>query len=206
MCSIQFIPLTKSNLESASKLLSEHFFQREPISPLLGLTEDEINFFLDVVLQKAIKDELSVVALNEANEVVGCIISDDYFSNPPDDFSNITPKLNPVFLLLKKLGDEFRSIYPFEENKYYHLFMIATNEKGIATPLTDEAIKLALSKGYKYAVLEATGTISQHIAENSLNFKELTTIKYSEFEFKGDKIFESILDSDACKFYIKEIG
>lgn len=68
------------------------------------------------------------------------------------------------------------------------------------TLLFEEAKQL----GFKYAVLEATGPISQHIAQNKFGYKLNNEIKYKDYLFNNEFVFQTIETNESCQLLVKE--
>jgi PHD/YefM family antitoxin component YafN of YafNO toxin-antitoxin module len=205
MSSLAIQPLTSKYHKSAFKCLMDYFFTQEPMVKALNISRESIEPYVKELIEKAIDDRLSFVQLNDNQEVVAVVIAEDYFGEPSDTLLELSAGLEPVFALLEKVGSTFCANNLMKTNRFYHLLMIASAEKGAATFITKVALEFAKKKGFVSAVVEATGTISQHIIQNTFHFKELQAVPYANFEYNGKKVFEDITTSEACKFYEKEL-
>ncbi|MBI1837108.1 MAG: hypothetical protein HYR91_07565 [Flavobacteriia bacterium] len=206
MDEINYIIFGKEHFEATKKCLFDNFFGIEPMTKVLQISSEEIDLFLEVILGKAAHEGLSLVAINSKDEIVGCIISDDYFGETAPGFELISDKFHPIFCLLEELGTKFRASKKPNLNAYFHLFMITTKQRGIAKELTNKAIDLARNKGFKYAILEATGPTSQHISENTFHFEEIDKIEYSNFKIANKLIFQAVSDAQDCKLYLRNLN
>lgn len=197
--------LTSEYTERCKNFLFNHFFKFEPISKVLDLTEDEIFFFLEITLTNAVKDGLSTILLSNDEKIIGCIIVEDYFKDIDDSYELISEKFTPLFVFLDELGVPFKKQYKKTKNTFAHLLMIATSEKKVTSKLIEHSLNHLKQKEYKYAVLEATGKISQHISLNKFHFNEINRINYDDFLFGNEYVFKSIKESESCVFYLKKI-
>ena len=109
----------------------------------------------------------------------------------------------PVFALLETLDqstDKFDNVKPGE---VFHPFMVGvdpnSNIKGLAVLMSEKSLALAKAKGYREAVLEATGRASQHIYKNRLGYSTIGSIIYREFEFEGQRPFADMQAADCCE-------
>lgn len=202
---MRFELFNHSRINETREFLIEYFFKREPISQSLGLREEEIIPFLDLLLPKAAEEQLSLVAIDEFDHLCGVLICDDYFGNIPPEFENLDEKIQNIFCFLDVLGQKFRGEHLAIENEYFHLLIIATNVKGISKELTAKALELAKIKNYSHAVLEATGKTSQHISENGLNFTEINRLFYNKFQVDGKLIFTNLPENEYCKFLFLDL-
>ena len=198
--------LTSEYQNQCKDFLFKHFFQCEPISKALCLTEEEIFVFLEIVLSNAVKDGLSTIKVSSTDNIIGCIITEDYFKEIDTSFELISENFTPLFVFLDELGVPFKKKYKKEKNSFAHLLMIATSESKIATQLIEYSLNHLKQKKFSYAVLEATGEISQHISLNKFHFDEIHRINYSDFFFGNEYVFESIEEPKACVFYMKRLG
>ncbi len=86
--------------------------------------------------------------------------------------------------------------------------MIAVDEdckiKNISTLLQNASFEEAKQLGFKYAVLEATGPISQHIAQNKFGYKLNNEIKYKDYLFNNEFVFQTIETNESCQLLVKE--
>lgn len=197
--------LSSEYKEQCKNFLFDHFFQCEPISKVLHLTQEEIFVFLDIVLSNAIKDGLSTIIVSSTDKIIGCIITEDYFKEIDTSFDLISEKFTPLFVLLDELGVPFKKQNKKEKNIFAHLLMIATSENKIAIQLINYTLNHLKVKKFRYAVLEATGKISQQISFNKFHFEEIHRINYSDFFFGNEYVFETIQESEACIFYLKKL-
>lgn len=201
-----FSLLTQNDAEKTKSFLLNHFFPAEPISKVLNLELNEISTFLDYLIEKAVEEQLSVIAKDDLNNIIGCIISQDYFQVEPNKTPQISPKFDSLFALLDELAIPFIEKNEAMLSNYIHILIIATSIKGISSELTEYALQIGKKKGYTKAVLEATGVISQGLVQHKLNFVELNRILYSEFKFNNKLVFENITTSDSCVFFEKSLS
>lgn len=204
----RFELLSKENLEGAVQCVSRAFTMNEPMSKQLGITVEEFLVFARLCYSEIINDGLSLVAIHRATErVVGVRISEDFCRVPQEDYDGISPKFIPLFAILDTLSNRYREIRQVVPGKFAHMFMVGVEpefaNQGLAPRMYRHFIKLAMEKGYTYAVTEPTGTISQHVLRNKFGFDVLDEIFYEDFVFEGAKPFEEIEDHQSAQLMEK---
>jgi len=99
--------------------------------------------------------------------------------------------------ILAMAGDVYGRYFhgqPPEPGESFHIFMIGVSRsfrgKDIGQRLIDLSLDLARARGYKKAVVEASGIISQHIFRKA-GFTTSVEIPYATFEHEGKRPFEN---------------
>jgi ribosomal protein S18 acetylase RimI-like enzyme len=64
--------------------------------------------------------------------------------------------------------------------------------QGVAQRLVETSLQMAQSRGYRCAVTEATGLISQRVFRK-LGFEERFRVSYAEYKYEGRAVFASIV-------------
>ena len=201
--------LRREHKDQASACLLKMFLFHEPMTRVIGLSEGEFRYFLEIQVGKAIKDELSVVAIDQENgQLVGCFISEDFVTTPPQGFEKVTPKLLPIFDLLETLDNQYKDKNPVEPGKLLRMFMAGVYKEYAGTNITVKATRLmeetAKSRHYRACIAEATNPISQHILEK-LGYTELHSLLYKDYTYKGEHVFKDVTFGDSCKLFYKEL-
>jgi len=196
------------DLQGAVNCLAEAFTTGEPISKTLGVTLEEFKGFAEIFGGKAVREELSIVARKrETNEVLGCLISDDFVTDLPEDIEKINNKFTPVFYFLEELDAAYKQQNKIQKNEILHLFMLAVSPehsgKKIGSNLIEASETLGKIKGYKGAIAEVTSVASQYITIQKQNYEAIAAIQYREFEFEGKRVFQNIEEPQSCKLVYK---
>jgi hypothetical protein len=104
-------------------------------------------------------------------------------------------KFEPVLALLDELDAQYKQGRSLRMGEYLHLFMGAVMHrhtgKKVAQTLIQACLENGIRKGYKTAVTEATGVISQHICRKC-GFVDRLAIPYKTFTYQGKRVFASI--------------
>ena len=184
-----------SDTHAVAQLLASAFSASEPPAVAMGLTEAELEQFVRLLCPKAADEQLTIVAQAEDGEFAGVMLSDD-FAAPPDLSPNsFSEKFLPIFAMLEKLDEQYRNNREILPGQYLHLFMLAVDERfagrGIAQRMIFASLENARRKGFRYAVTEATGAVSQHVF-GKLGFQERHRVLYQDYRFENRAVFSSI--------------
>ena len=182
------------------RLLAEVFSQSEPPAVAMGLSFGDMKQFLELIVPRVIRDGLTVISRStNAGKLAGALLSDDFASPPDLDLSKIDSKLLPIFSMLELLDQQFRRGRTLVHGEYLHLFMLAVDGEfaghGIGQGLVQACIENGLRQGYKMALTEATGKVSQHIFRKN-GFADRFGVSYRTFEYRGRKVFAPIREHD----------
>ncbi len=184
-------------LDEMALMVAEAFTRYEPVMVAQDISLNECVDFVKLLGPKAQQEELTVVARDqETGQIIGAMITDDFASAPLESMEHLGGKFEPVFALLSELDAQYNQGRSLRLGKYLHLFMIAVTHqhKGrkVAQNLIQACLENGTRKGYKAAVTEATGMISQHIFRNKFGFADRLEIPYKTFIYQGKRVFESI--------------
>lgn len=206
---IDYQILAEDTLESAIECISRSFQSREPMTKALGITLEEFKHCAKILLRKAVKDQLSLVATdNRTGKVIGALICEDFLTEPPEDIETVSPKFFPIFELLGGLDEAYKKKYLVKPGQLYHICMVGVDKEyaGLSTRLTKIAEHMARKKGYIASIGEATGPISYKIYTQHLGFREIEGIDriyYKDFYHEGQPVFRHITECNSCRLLIK---
>jgi hypothetical protein len=199
--------LKPEHVAGATRCIANTFAKGEPMSTALGITPEEFNYFARLFIEKAAADQMSVVALNDTGEVIGATICEDYTTEPPVGVEQISEKFNPIFQLLESLGERYTHVHEVGPGSHYHIFMCGVYQSYAHLRLAQKLNRFAedLAREYRYQTLicEATGRISQFVAERQLGFEYVDEISYQEFQYENQPVFSSIDSVKSCAIYHK---
>jgi ribosomal protein S18 acetylase RimI-like enzyme len=185
----------KSDLDEMANLLAETFCRFDPPAVAVGITPNDFEKFVRLLFPGVLKDELTIIARSsETGKMAGALLTEDAAAPLPDELEYLD-KFTPIFEILGELDTEYWKDKERIPGNYLHLFLLGVSPafagKGIAQQLVRECLKNGTSKGYKFAVTEATNNISQHIFKQH-NFNERVKRSYRNFVYRNKKVFESI--------------
>jgi ribosomal protein S18 acetylase RimI-like enzyme len=202
--------LTAKDYEGTVLCAASTFVAGEPMVSVLEIDNKDFLYFSEIFVKKAIADGLSVIAKDAVTgQVVGCMISEDFVTGPPQGIERVSPSLGPIFQMLGTLDERYKEHHPVKPGEIYHQFMLGVlgsyAGKGIGHQLTVESERLARNKGYKAIMCEVTGPVSQHIFLNQLGYKEVDAIAYHDFVYEGKQVFRDITACGSCKLIYKAL-
>lgn len=195
---VLFRLMTQADIEESAKVFAETF-QREIMVAHLGISADRFYPFALAACQKAIDMQMGVVAEDVVTgEIAGIVLTQDLLTEEPDDpeFFEMIKPFEPLFALLDDLMLKYLDQKQvFITGEVSVIFVIGVSSKyartHIAKTLVDSALELNRRHGYKTTIAEVTSAVSQRLARRS-GFKELIELEYSNFEFDGKRVFESM--------------
>jgi ribosomal protein S18 acetylase RimI-like enzyme len=183
-------------LDEMAVMIAEAFTRYEPMAVAQSLSFDGFVDFIKLLGPKAEQEELTVLARDqETGQVIGAMLTEDFALAPPEDIEHFSEKFGPILTLLDELDAQYKRGISLRVGEYLHLFMIAVTHKHssekVAQNLIQACLENGIRKGYKTAVTEATGVISQHIFRKC-GFVDRLEIPYKTFTYQGSRIFASI--------------
>lgn len=195
---IQYDLLQSRDVESAIRVLATSFSTAEPPAVAMGLSLTELADFVRLLMPRAVAEQLTVVARSAAQDgIIGVMLCDDFVAPPEFDRRQISQRFLPIFAMLESLDDQYRSGRAMRHGEYLHLFMLAVDAHfsghGIAQGLVKNCLENGMQKGYRCAVTEATGMISQRVFRK-LGFEERFRVSYRDYRYGGEAVFTSITD------------
>lgn len=192
--------LQENHRDQAIKIITHSFCDFEPMTKYLGISYENFLPFGKLMLDKAIKDGLSI-AVMEGDKVVACSIVED-IADPLD------PNFRIIFSFLEHLVGEFFKEKHFEIGHLAHLFITAVDKnyfgKGLSRKVNLDSIHHAKKLGYDFMCCEFThylnekGTV-KHLKYGGIHFK--ATI-YKDYIYDGKRPFEK-LDGYASSYVWK---
>lgn len=187
--------LTVDHQKSAIDLFTKSFCDSEPITKYLGIKYSDYQGFAKEVVQKAVKDGMSVVAVDQHNHVIACVIAED-IANPFKPVLTQYPKLKPIFSLLDQLSEPFLAGKKFIKGKIAHIWIaIVSSEyrgKGLSTAIDMACATICMRKGYDFAYAEFTNDISEKITHHYKVYELCNSINYNEFTDEGQAPFKGL--------------
>jgi len=185
-----------SDANDVISLLATVFSESEPPAVAMGLTSREMEHFLSLFAPRETAGELTVIArCPDTGKLAGALLTDDLGKPAPLDLSIISPKLLPILSMLEALDGQFRRANTILPGQYLHLFMLGVDRgftgRGIAQEMVAACLANGVRKGYRGAMTEATGEISQRVFRKQ-GFAERYSVAYRDFKYEGKAVFASI--------------
>lgn len=185
-----------SDQDELVSLLAEAFSRDDPPAQALGVTAKEFAACVRPFCPRAAAEGSSVIARSAATgEMVGALLAEDFTAPPPPGIEQASEKLLPMFALLEQMDAQYQRDKTIEPGTYLHLHFL-----GVARPFTGRKVAQHLlaacqengrRKGYRVAVTEASGSVSQNILRKQ-GFTERLQMPYQEYRYQGIPVFASI--------------
>ncbi len=187
--------LTVDHQKSAIDLFTKSFCDSEPITKHLNIKYEDYEDFARDVVHKAVKEGMSVVAINSRNHVIACVIAED-LAKPFEPTLSKYPKLKPIYSLLAQLSAPFLSDKKFIPGKIAHIWIAIVNPeyrgKGMSTAIGMACATICMRKGYEFAYTEFTNELSEKILHHYKVYELCNTIDYNTFTFEDKKPFQGL--------------
>lgn len=187
--------LTDEHTKSVIDLFVKCFCDSEPVTKALNIRYKDYEPFAKEVVQKAIKEGLSKVAVDKQNRVIACTIAED-LSDPFIPHLAHYPKLKPVFALIEQLSKPFVEGRKFVKGKIAHIWIAAVDPsyrgRGLSTEIDMACIETAARKGFDYAYAEFTSPISENVTHHFKAVELCNRIVLKDFRVDGEAPFANL--------------
>lgn len=184
-------PLELEDAEAAARLLTNVFIRDEPMTRVLGATEEMYLPFARLFCEQIARDGLSFVA-HHHNELVGFVICKDFCSNPAAGFADRFPQLvhltaaNMAFL--EALDEPWSSTHAPQPGQCLHLLyggvVPAFRGQHILDPVLAQTLEHAMSLGFTRALSECTSQASMKVLHRH-GFQQAHALAYASFTHDG---------------------
>ncbi|HLL46792.1 MAG TPA: GNAT family N-acetyltransferase [Longimicrobiaceae bacterium] len=190
--------LRAADVEETTALIAATFSRAEPMGAALGLPPEVVRQVVSVFAPRAVEDGLTLVARDAATgELVGALLADDFAAPPPEGMEAVSERFRPIAALLEELDAGYREGRSIRRGEYLHLAMLGVSPAAAGRRVGQELVELCMEngarRGFRTAVTEATGRVSQHICRKH-GFVERITCPYRSFRFEGRPVFAGIGD------------
>jgi ribosomal protein S18 acetylase RimI-like enzyme len=199
-----------TDVDEMASLLASVFSRYEPPAVAVGESIEELERLVRLFGPRAASDGLSIVARERASgDLIGALLVDDFASPSPEGIAEACAHFGPIAALLDELDERYRRTWSSVSGQVLHLFMLGVapqhGGKGIAQTLVRLCVENGERRGYRAAVTEATGIVSQRVFRK-LGFADRFSVSYKEFSFGGRRVFESIEGHQGAVLLEKPLG
>lgn len=198
--------LTDEHVKSTTDLFVKAFCDSEPMTQVLSIQYDEYEPFAKEVIQKAVKEGMSKIAIDKQNRVVACTIAED-LSDPFIPKIAHYAKLRPVFALLDELSRSFLHGKKFIKGKVVHVWIAAVDPdyrgQHLSIGVAMACVEAAARKGFDFAYAEFTNDKSENVTHQFNVLKLVNRINYDDFTMGTQKPFNGL--SGSASAYIAAI-
>lgn len=184
-----------ADLEEMSTVLADSFSLGEPMAVAMGLSHQDTQAIVNLFGPKAATERVTIIARKSGGSLVGALLAQDFATAPPEGVEHVAQAFHPIGGLLDGLDAEYRRTRQILPGTHLHLFMLgvvpAFAGHKIAQNLLAASLSNGVAQGYRTAVAEATGALSQHIFRKA-GFVDRHVARYDDFVFEGKHVFRSI--------------
>lgn len=207
---IEYGLLQEEDAEAMARLLAKVFSELEPMGRAVGIPCEQVERLVKTFVPKALTEQLTILARDaSSSRLVGAMLADDLGTDGPTGLDEAAPQFAPIGSLLGVLDEQYRAVTTVAKGTHAHMFMVGVEAssqlRGIATRLVETCMANAAADGYKTAVTEATGSVSQHVFRK-LGFVDRFQVLYQEFTFDGQRVFPSIEGVDGTVLMTRELS
>ena len=202
--------LKDQDVGGAIHCLTTTFLTGEPMTRSLGISPRTFQDLAELICTKAASDGISVAAKDyDTGAMVGCLMSEDFEGELLDPPDTVPSDFAPFLALLSSLDENYKKAHPSYRNDLLHEFMMGVypeyKGRNIGYHLVEANNQLGRMQGFKGAIAEVPGPISQRIFIDKHHYQVVDAIKYKDFRFQGKPCFEGIVDCDSCKLVYKDL-
>lgn len=177
--------LQEEHTKSAIDLFIKSFCDSEPITKHLHILYQEYEPFAREVIQKAVREGMSKVAIDKNGKVIACAVAED-LANPFIPHIAHYPKLKPILELIDELSKPFIQGKKFINGKITHVWIAAVDPAyrglGLSTEIDVACVEAAARKGYDFAYAEFTNELSEKVTSQFKILQICNKIKYDTFK------------------------
>ncbi|KAK9738015.1 Acetyltransferase (GNAT) family [Popillia japonica] len=204
----------KEDTEKVLAFLRTFFFRDEPLNVDIKLLEDEQTCpDLEEFSLKAIKDNVSLMAITDSGKIIGVSLNgliERNIAADDDDLDVTDPKFSKILGLLNYVDKEANVFerYP-DVNKMILVEILSVDGswrgQGIAKKLMNKTRDLAREQGVKLMRVDCTSHFSAK-AIARLGFECIYRLKYEDYKENGRAVFDPEAPHKEVTVYIQRIN
>jgi len=191
---IQYRQLGAGDLRSCARLIAGVFSRDEPLAVAAGQSREELENMLLTIGPSALGENCSYGAW-DGTELVGAALATAFTWAPPDGAEALSPSYPPIGAIIGELEAAFETQPRERLQRCLHIHMLAVSQQfrsyRIAEKLVQNSIDVAATRGFQEAITDATNPASQQVFRKA-GFAQLTEVRYADFDFDGNHIFDDI--------------
>jgi len=201
--------LKRNDARQLVHLIARTLCADEPLCVASGLLAPDVERFLEGASEQLLSDGLTMVARDGGTgKLAGALIAEDFVSPLPMEPENLSPKLQPILSLIARMRDDYRQERTLSSGQHLHVLMLATDRRyrgrGVAQRLVAAIVENGLELGFRHAVTEATGVVSEHVFRKA-GFIERLRIPYASFRRDSATPFASIQTHESAILMAKSL-
>jgi ribosomal protein S18 acetylase RimI-like enzyme len=206
---IQYVSMTAEHVEETCNVVGRSF-TKEPMTEALHLNYEQVRSDFAKVVEEIGPKGFSTVAIDPSNgKIVGCCLNKDFTMQPMGDDAGHSDAL-AVFDLVDELDETVPELKALKPGDMFHLYILAVDSDygklDIGLNLTIKAEEIGRAGNFKQILSEVTGPVSQHIMRDTRGFEVIGRVKYGDFLYHGEKVFEGIEACESCLLVRKDLN
>lgn len=183
--------LKPEHVREVVELYTKDFCDNEPLCKYLHITYDEFKPYAQEVVEQSVNEGLSVVGLDAADRVIGCVLAEDIVARVK---TREYPFLKPIHMLLNTLSMPFTE-KKYKKNSIVHIWITAVMEElqgmHLSTILNNACVALALHHGFSYVFAEFTSPINERHMNRFPDYMKCE-LKFKDFLLDGKRPFANL--------------
>eukprot|EP01132_Coremiostelium_polycephalum_P003869 gene3869-4822_t len=171
----------------------------DPFTKFFKLHPNDWSNIARMFVDRASKKDLSIVAFDRnSDEIVGCIINEDWKQKEPEDYKHLDHVWDPVVSIFSELHTQYKKQHP---NRIHHgeilhplYFTCVVPEnrgKGIAFEMWNQSVEIARNYNFQYMVCETSSKSSEKLCDQ-IGFTPRSIVSYNSWKYKGQNIFSEL--------------
>lgn len=198
---IRIAPLDEGNSARAFELVTREFAIRSQPHRALNIELAEYRAHLAPTYQHMVEQGHSYIALDERQNLLGCIVAADYCVTAPatgHQNGSTVIKMKPLMVLLEQLDRayrEHRSLVP-GQTMLIDMAVVSPGAtgQGIYRRMREAAHEHARLRGFAYVAGELSSAATQHVCVNLFQHQVVARIRFADFLYNGEYPFATLLD------------
>ncbi|EGC36571.1 hypothetical protein DICPUDRAFT_31630 [Dictyostelium purpureum] len=175
-------------------------FSNDPFTQLLKLNQQNWIQMSHMFIDRAAQKDYSLVAINNQDQqVIGCILLEDWKERQPPTFhTGLDEVWNPVKSIFAQLHQEYKQQHvnniKFGEVIHALYFTCVTPQnrgKGVAYDMWYHSTDIARAYNFQYMVGETSTRSGERLCEH-IGFTQKAAIPYNKFKYDGERIFSKL--------------
>ena len=195
-------PLEAVYRKAAIEILTKSFCDSEPITRYAHIHHADFVPFAEEVIDRALRDKMGMIAVDENDHLIACVISEDLAERFEPHFAKY-PRMELIFEVLDRLFVHSLTEKKIIPGKIIHMWLAGVapgvRAQGLYTAVGLAGIKEAIKRGYRYAYSDFTNPYSEKIVAHFPGLELCGKLTYDDFSYKGERPFKG-LDGGAASY------
>jgi len=179
-----------------------HPTAKEPLSQVMNLKQRSWRAMAGLFVERCSTDKLSFVVVHDkTDEVQGVMLNEDWKQPPPAEFRQLGEEWKPAQAMFAAANNSFKNSQGHIASGqmlhclYFSCVSPEMRRLGLMTDMWQESVDVAQRYNYSEMMAHCSTDRSARLAEK-LGFEKATAIKYTDFEYAGEKYFSELPQVD----------